>query len=260
MNSIVTMGRGGTGKTSFVALLTRFLIEHNETPLLLIDADPDQNLAEMVGIDLHRMGIQTISEILYNVAADGGTLTGIPPYNRIEGAIWQTGLYEGDFFDLLAIGTKWREGCYCLPNNVLKKLIPEMANRYQHTLIDSPAGLEHLNRRITSQVDTIFDVLDYSKKSFEHVKRAYRILDELNISYTNFYLIGGHEVPDSFSKIAQQETGVKFVGTIAYDDVLRKYVAHGRSLLDLPSASPAYVSIQKILNRLRVHIADSAPS
>jgi CO dehydrogenase maturation factor len=250
------MGRGGTGKTSFVALLAKYLIERGETPLLLIDADPDQNLAEMVDVNLRGIGLQTISEVLYTVAADGGTLTGIPPIDRIEGAIWETGLYEGPFFDLMAIGTKWREGCYCLPNNVLKKLIPEMVNRYQHTLIDSPAGLEHLNRRITSQVETIFDILDYSKKAFEHVKRVHRIIDELHISYTNFYLVGGHDVPDSFSKMAQQETGVQLIGTISFDDMLREYVAQGRSLLDLPLSSPAYVSIQKIMTHLAERVCD----
>jgi CO dehydrogenase nickel-insertion accessory protein CooC1 len=107
-----------------------------------------------------------------------------------------------------------------------------------------------LNRRIASQVDTIFEILDYSKKAFEHVKRAHRIIDELRISYSNFYLVGGHDVPDSFLKIAQQETGVQFIGTISYDDMLREYVAQGRSLLDLPFSSPAYVSIQEILTPL----------
>lgn len=250
MARIVTMGRGGTGKTSFVALLTKYFIDNGETPILLIDADPDQNLAEMVGIDLHTIGLQTISEILYDVAAEGGTLTGVPPSDRIEGKIWEGGLYEGHSFDLMAIGTKWREGCYCMPNNVLKKLIPQMTQQYQHTLIDSPAGLEHLNRRITSEIDTVFDILDSSRKSFEHVKRAHRILTELQITYDNFYLIGGREFPDNLSQLVQQETGLRFLGVIASDEALRKYVMQGQSLLNLPSTSPAYLSVREILMRV----------
>lgn len=249
MNRIVTMGRGGTGKTSFVALLTKYFIERDDTPLLLIDADPDQNLAEMVGIDLHNMGLQTISEILYNVSAEGGTLTGVPPYDRLEGKIWEGGLYEGPSFDLMALGTKWREGCYCMPNNVLKKLIPQMTKQYQHTLIDSPAGLEHLNRRITSEVDHVFDILDSSKKSLDHVKRVHRIMKELHIIYDTFSLIGGREFPHHLSQTAEQETGLRFLGSIAYDEALREYVMQGRSLLNLPSDSPAYVSVRQILIR-----------
>lgn len=134
------MGRGGTGKTSFVALVAKYFIEASNTPLLLIDADPDQNLAEMMGIDMKRAGIQTISGILFDMLECGGTVTGISPQNRIEGGIWKHGLYEGTFFDLMAIGTKWFEGCYCMSNNALKKLIPQMTAHYQHTLIDSPAG------------------------------------------------------------------------------------------------------------------------
>ena len=118
MNSIVSMGRGGTGKTSFIALLTKYFIELKETPLLLIDADPDQNLAEMVGVDLDK----TISEALYEFLNEGGSLTGTSPLERIEPEILES-LYEGESFDLLAIGTKWKEGCYCLPNDLLKKIL-----------------------------------------------------------------------------------------------------------------------------------------
>ena len=73
------MGRGGTGKTSFVALMARYLIENGATPLLLVDADPDQNLAEMVGVDLESAGRKTIAELLSETfITTGGTMIGIP--------------------------------------------------------------------------------------------------------------------------------------------------------------------------------------
>ncbi|HDO42291.1 MAG TPA: cobalamin biosynthesis protein, partial [Candidatus Bathyarchaeota archaeon] len=103
MRFIVSMGRGGTGKTSFVALITKYLIEINETPILLIDADPDQNLAEMVGIDLEKEGKKTVSELIIETFIEGrGTTVGIPPSERIESKIWEKGLYEGEYFDLIA--------------------------------------------------------------------------------------------------------------------------------------------------------------
>lgn len=247
MKRIVSMGRGGTGKTSFIALITKYFIEIGDSPLLLIDADPDQNLAEMVGIDLNEAGKKTISEILYDILDEGGTIVGITPQDRIEGKIWEEGLYEGDSFDLMAIGTKWREGCYCLANDVLKKLVPKIAKNYKHTLIDSPAGLEHINRRITPEFDDIFNVLDYSKKSFEHVKRAQRIMKEIRIRYDNFYLVGGHEFPDNLAERAEKETELKILGKIAYDELLKSYVMEGKSLIKLPPTSPAYVSIKKII-------------
>jgi len=124
MKKIVTMGRGGSGKTSFVALMTKYLIEIGEEPLLLVDVDPDQNLGEMVGVDLREEGKETISELLIETfLEEGGTTVGIPPSERIESKIWASGLYEGNFFDLIAVGTKFLEGCYCLPDAALKRAL-----------------------------------------------------------------------------------------------------------------------------------------
>ena len=244
---IVSMGRGGTGKTSFVALMTKVFVESGETPLLLVDADPDQNLNEIVGVDLTR--VDTISELYCDLKEEGGTLTGITPRERMEGKIWEKGLYEGISFDMLPLGTKWTEGCYCMPNAALKAVIPSLVENYKYTLIDSPAGLEHLNRKITSKVNDIFDVLDPSKKAFQHVKRAHRIIKELDIDFENFYLIGGREFPENLGERAEEETGLQYLGKIAYDEAVREYILKGESLLNLPSDSTAYISVRKIMEK-----------
>ncbi len=247
MKVIISMGRGGTGKTSFVALMAKYFIEAGVKPLLLIDADPDQNLNEMVGADLSH--IKTISELYYELMEEGGTLTGISPRERMEAKIWEKSLYEADSFDLLTLGTKWTEGCYCVPNAALKLVIPSLAKNYRYTLIDSPAGLEHLNRKIISQVDDIFDVLDPSKKAFQHVNRAYKIIEALDIGFKNFYLVGGREFPEELGGKAEEKTGLKYLGKIAYDEAVREYVLGGDSLLNLPSNSPAYVSVKNIMEK-----------
>ena len=244
---IASMGRGGTGKTSFVALVAKYFIEADEKPLLLIDADPDQSLDEMVGANLK--DTETISDLYYELMSEGGTLAGTTPKERMEGKIWEKGLYEGELFDLLSLGTKWTEGCYCMPNAALKAVIPSLVENYKYALIDSPAGLEHLNRKVTSRVDDIFNVLDSSKKALQHVKRAHRIIEELDIEYEHFYLIGGREFPENLDKRAERETGLKYLGKIAYDDAVREYVLKGESLLNLPSYSPAYVSVKKIIEK-----------
>lgn len=136
-----------------------------------------------------------------------------------------------------------------MPNAALKAVISSLVKNYKYTLIDSPAGLEHLNRKITSKVDDIFDVLDQSKKAFQHVKRAHRIIEELDIDYEHFYLIGGREFPEKLEKRAKEETGLKYLGNIPYDDSVREYVMNGESLLNLPSDSPAYVSVKKIMEK-----------
>ncbi|MEM3640396.1 MAG: AAA family ATPase [Candidatus Bathyarchaeia archaeon] len=250
MKTLVTMGRGGTGKTSFVALMTKYFIDINESPLLLVDADPDQNLGEMVGVDLRKEGKKTISELLVETfLEEGGTTVGVPPTERIESKIWMHGIYEGDYFDFISLGTKWVEGCYCLPNAALKGALETLTKNYKYILIDSPAGLEHLNRRITSKVDDIFDIIDPSKKSFDHVERAYRIVKEVKIEFKNFYIIGGFRFPESLESRVRKNIGFEFLGKIAYDEKVEEYVLAGKSLLDLPTDTPAYVSIKKIMER-----------
>ena len=245
---IVTIGRGGTGKSSFVTLMTKYFIETGQVPLLLVDADPDQNLAEMVGIDLREAGKNTISELLVTTfIQQGGTTVGIPPSERIENKIWSSGLYESSIFDFLAVGTKWIEGCYCMPDAALKGALQSLTKNYKYVLIDSPAGLEHLNRRIASKVTDIIDILDHSKKSFDNVKRAHRIAKEVGIQFDNFYLVGGYRFPEELGTKAENTLKFKYLGKIAADEQLDDYVLAGKSLLDLPTDNAAYASVKKIM-------------
>ena len=228
MKMIVSMGRGGSGKTSFVALMTKYLIENNVTPLLLVDVDPDQNLEEAVGVSLEEEGKKTISELLSETFIEGGgTTVGVPPSERIEWKILEEGLYEGEDFDLMAIGPKWIEGCYCLPDAALKTALERLTKNYKYILIDSPAGLEHLNRKITSQVDDLFDIIDPSKKSFEHIKRAYRIIKEVGIGFKNFYIVKGYRFPEALKLEDREETDLKYIGKISYDKDVEDYIFSG---------------------------------
>lgn len=250
MKKLVIMGRGGTGKTSFVALMTKYFIEVEDTPMLLVDVDPDQNLSEMVGIDLEEVGKKTISELLVETFIEGsGTTVGVPPTERIESKIWAKSMYEGEYFDFIAVGTKWIEGCYCLPDAALKGALESLTKNYRYVLIDSPAGLEHLNRRISSRIDDVFDVIDPSKKSFDHVKRAHRIAKEVKIDFKNFYLIGGFRFPAHLESQAKKVTQLEYLGKIAFDEKVEECVLAGKSLLDMSSDSPAYISVKKIMEK-----------
>ena len=250
MRTLVTMGRGGTGKTSFVALMARYFIRKKESPLLLVDLDPDQNLAEMVGIDLENEGVKTISELVTDTfLKKGGTMTGIAPSERIETAVLERGLYEGKAFDLIAVGTKWIEGCYCMPDAALRDALELISKNYRYVLIDSPAGLEHLNRKVTAHVSDIFDVMGASNKSFEHVKRAYRIVTEIGIEFSHFYVVGGCLFPEELSPSAEEKTGRPYLGKIAYDPLVQEAVMAGRSILDLPEDSPAVRSVRQLMER-----------
>jgi CO dehydrogenase maturation factor len=251
MKTLVTIGRGGTGKSSFTSLMAKCFIEAGISPILLVDADPDQNLAEMLGVDLKDEGKSTIADLIVSTFIEkGGTTVGVPPTQRIESRIWEKGLYEGKNFDFMAVGTKWVEGCYCMPNSALKNALGSLTKNYKYVLVDSPAGLENLNRRITSEVNDIFDILDHSKKSQDHVRRAYKIAKEVDMKFENFYIVGGYRFPEELGKQAETDLKFKYLGKINADDQLDEYVLDGKNLLELPNDNKAYLSVKRILKNL----------
>ncbi len=243
---LVATGRGGTGKTTFTALTSRFL----SPPIFLIDLDPDQSLPEMLGINLKHEGVKTVSESLFDTIAGrkdgtGGTMS---VQDRIEFLLNAQSLYEGDNFDLFVLGTKLTEGCYCAPDAIISGVIPKIIHSYEYVVIDSPAGLEHLNREIVSDIDELFVILDPSSKSLKHIERIKDITSSIGIKYDHFYLIGNYK----FSETAQKKLealGETYLGNIEYDADLAQYNLSGRSLLDLPEDSPAYRSVKEILTK-----------
>jgi CO dehydrogenase maturation factor len=251
MKTLVTIGRGGTGKSSFSALMAKCFIEDGQSPLLLVDADPDQNLGEMIGVDLKESGKFTMAELIVDTFIEkGGTTVGVSPTERIESRIWANGLYESDSFDFMSVGTKWVEGCYCMPNSALKAALEHLTKNYKYVIIDSPAGLEHLNRRIASKVNDIFEMLDHSKKSIDHAKRAYHIAKEVDMQFDNFFLVGGYRFPDELGAQAEAELKFKYVGKILADEELDDYVLNGKSLLELPSDNAAFASVKAIMKKM----------
>jgi CO dehydrogenase maturation factor len=136
-----------------------------------------------------------------------------------------------------------------MPDAALKDALESLSRNYRYALIDSPAGLEHLNRKITAHVSDIFDVMGPSNKSFEHVKRAYRIATEIGIEFTRFYVVGGCLFPEGLKLSSEEKTGQPYLGKIDYDPMVQEAVMAGRSLLDLPEDSPVVRSIRQLMER-----------
>jgi CO dehydrogenase maturation factor len=230
--------------------MARYLMESGQGPLLLADLDPDMNLAEMMGVDLEQAGVKTVSELMADTfIGRGGTTIGIPPRERMEQSLLEKGLYEGTGFDLMVVGIKWLEGCYCMPDAALKSALEILIGNYRHVLIDSPAGLEHLNRKVTSSIDDLFDIIGPSSKSFAHVDRAIRIIREVQIRVGRVHLVASYLFPDNMIQEAETRGGRKILGRITNDTLLAEYVLTGRSLMDLPETSPAFESVRILMRR-----------
>jgi CO dehydrogenase maturation factor len=253
---LMVTGRGGTGKSSFTALASRYL----KPPLLLCDIDPDQSLGAMLGIDLEATHIKTeigrevpiksLSDLTSDIEDEdalmelgGGDLTVKLPL-LLQ---WYT-QYRSEQFDLISLGPKWTEGDYRSANYLFEFIVPNIGKDYAHIVIDSPAGLEHLNRRVVGSVHDLFVVVDPSAKSLKHIERVKKITETVGIKYEHLYVVGNHEFDEEAVR-AFSNTGEVFLGTMVFDPRVRQYNLKGRSLWELPMESPACISVREILGR-----------
>ena len=243
---IVSTGRGGAGKSTFVALISRYL----KPPTLLIDLDPDLSLADMLGFDFHKEGKRTVCEALYDVVGKrkSNVSPSITTHELMESLLWSDCLYEGKKFDLITLGTKLTEGCLCAPDEMLRKTIPKLARNYTNMVVDSPAGVEHLNRNIVSDINDLFVLCDPSDKSLKHIPRIKEIIKQVGIRYSHFYLVANYECDEEAEKYLQN-TGEIYLGKIDYDARLEQYNLEGKSLLELPEDSAASLSVKGILTK-----------
>ena len=244
---IVSTGRGGTGKSTFVALFTKYINSHS---ILLIDLDPDESLADMLGVDLEKEGKKTVSEVLYDIIEENKRI-GRTAYKSLPGLLEhmiQNGdcLYKDRKFDLISLGKKLSVGCYCEADETIKGAIPELVKNYNEIVIDSPAGLEHLNRKITPDIDDLFVILDPSEKSTKHIERIKYVVKGVKISYKHFYLVGNYRFTEETEEYLRN-TGETYLGKIDYDTNVKAYNLNRKSLLELPQNSPASLSVRKIL-------------
>jgi CO dehydrogenase maturation factor len=253
---IMVTGRGGTGKSTFAALASRYL----QPPLLLCDIDPDQSLAAMLGIDLEAthikteigrdVPIKTVSDLTSDIEDEdallelgGGDLT-----VKLPLLLQWYAQYRSERFDLISLGPKWTEGDYRSANYLFEFIVPNVGKNYAHIVIDSPAGLEHLNRRVVAGVNDLFVVVDPSAKSLKHVERVKTITAHVGIKYEHLYVVGNHEF-DAEAERLFTGAGDTFLGKMAFDPAVREYNLKGKSLWELPQDSPACVSARAIMER-----------
>ena len=241
---IVATGRGGAGKSSFAVLVSRYLTP----PTLLVELDPDLGLADMLGFDLGGEGKRTVCEAVYDVVdrRKKNISPAITIQDQMESLLWSDCLYEGRKIDLIALGTKLTEGCLCAPDEILRRAIPKLAKNYTNLVVDSPAGVEHLNRDIVSEIDDLFVLCDPSDKSLKHIGRVKEIIKQVGIRCSHFYLVANHDCTEEAEEYLQN-TGEIYLGKIDYDPRLEQYNLEGKSLLELPEDSAACLSVRRVL-------------
>jgi len=258
--TIALAGKGGVGKTTIAGLVVKYLVNLGEGAVLAIDADPSSNLNMVVGLELdwtvgdirEDLLAQVQSSLTAGGAAMGTLPGGVSKRDYLDYQI-RSSLAEGDRFDLIAMGRSEGPGCYCAVNHNLREVIDAISKNYRYIVIDNEAGMEHLSRRTTRDVQHLLIVSDPTLRGIVAAERIASFRNELDIHIENAYLIlnrvnGDAPPPALMDRIKQMD--IPLLGIIPASDELAELELSGAPLIDLADSSPIYQSIKQMMEKI----------
>ena len=253
---IAFTGKGGVGKTTSLVLLLKYIIETKKVQdILVIDSDPDANIADVIGEEVKFCDtLGGKMKILKDKIQSFKLSPTIPKQDIIESDVFSC-LIEMDAFDLLEMGRQEGEGCYCFINDVLKKVIDRLAKNYDMTLLDSPAGLEHFARKTSQDVTDLVIVTDPSKMGIHTMKRILEITDELKLKFEKVWILGSR-FPEDLKEVLEGEveklsrSNVKLLGFIDNDAEISKVNLMEGNLLDLSTENASYIQAKENFSKI----------
>ncbi len=246
--SIAVAGKGGSGKTSLASLVIRYLMKKGMGPILAVDADPNANLGESLGLDIK----QTIGSI---IASFNDEKINIPPGMTKEAYLdfkLNETIVETKGLDLITMGRGEGPDCYCYPNVILRKFADTLSTNYPYMVMDNEAGMEHLSRRTTQDVDELLLVSDHTVKGVRTIARIIELVDELELVVKRQSVII-NQVPDGLDPMVSEELkrlGIEPAATIPIDKELVDYDIKMKPLLELPDSSRAVKAIGDLMTNL----------
>ena len=246
--SIAVAGKGGTGKTSVTSLVIRYLLKNGLGTVLAVDADPNSNLAENLGLEVR----QTVGRVLNEFQGEKLRIpAGMTKEAYLEYQL-NVAITEGKGLDLITMGRGEGPECYCYPNVVIRKLIDEWSKNYSFVVMDNEAGLEHLSRRTTQNVDELLMISDHSVKGLRAVARIRELVAELKLTVKRESVII-NQVPGEIDLLLTEEMeklGIVPAAIIPVDEDLKRYDLEQKPLYDLPDTSPAVTAVSELMERL----------
>jgi len=293
--TIALAGKGGTGKTTVAALLIRYLTEERDGAILAIDADPASNLDLVLGVEVEQT-VGGIREEMMELVQSSGALAGSMPGGMSKQKYLdyqiQMALEEGDRVDLLAMGRPEGQGCYCAANQMLRVILDRIEKQYDYVVIDNEAGMEHLSRRTTRDVDILLLVTDPTQRGLIAAQHMRDMVPELEIGVGHTYLVvnrlrdmgtGGKELGTGSEKHGAEtdrsrpsahrhrphpgestgelptplaeavaRSGLELVGTVPEDLAMAEFEFTGRPLVELPAETAVYQAVRGIACKILV--------
>lgn len=257
--TIALAGKGGVGKTTIAALVIKYLISNGSGPILAIDADPSSNLNMVLGLELE-WTVGDIREDLLNQvqsslatggAAMGSLPGGVTKRDYLDYQI-RSSLSEGESFDLIAMGRSEGPGCYCAVNHNLREVVDGISKNYRYVVIDNEAGMEHLSRRTTRDVQHLLIISDPTLRGIIAAERIASFRDELDINIEKAYLILNRVVDGIPAPIQELITNldIPLLGSIPTSTQLTELEFSGEPLVHLDSDSRPYRCVAEMMKKI----------
>ncbi|MDT8357843.1 MAG: AAA family ATPase [Methanomicrobiaceae archaeon] len=241
--TIVVSGKGGTGKTTISALLVAALVEAGETPVLAVDADPNANLHEALGLSVEESLGSMREEAFTRSIPAGMNRTGYIKYR------FRKVLLESVGFDLLVMGRPEGSGCYCFPNSLLSECIAQLKEDYRYVIVDSEAGLEHLSRGTIRAPDILLIVSDPGARGIRTAQRIHALAQSVGLAGLPAYLVINRKQIHGPIAIEPGE-GLPVLAILPEDEAISHADLSAAPLVSVPASSPARAEIRILARKL----------
>ena len=250
-HTIAVAGKGGVGKTTTCGMLIDYLCAKGQGPVLVVDADANANLNEVLGVEA-QTSLGEIREEMAQAEMKGSIPAGMTKADYAEFK-FNSAIIEEDDFDMLIMGRTQGKGCYCYVNGVLKTQVDKYAKNYSYIVMDNEAGLEHVARGTLPHVDTMLLISDCSRRGVQAVARVAEMIKEMELQPTQMGLIinrapGG--VLDDGIRTEIEKHGLKLFGVLPQDDAVYRCDCNGEPSAKLPENDPMKVALKGIMQSI----------
>jgi CO dehydrogenase maturation factor len=246
---VAVAGKGGVGKSTLSALLIKAIAERTRTVVMAVDADPNSNLGDKLGMNVEH----TIGELREDLLRKADELSAGLSKHELVRYQMEMAKVEGSNFDLLTMGRPEGRGCYCYINNILRTFIDEAMDSYDYVVIDNEAGMEHLSRRTTKRMDVLLVVSDATRLGIETGKRILALARGMEIDVGRSMLVV-NRVQGKVGEAVQHDIDNAGFGSVFYlpfDRKVEELAVAGSPVVQLDALSPFYRAVIELGSTLK---------
>jgi len=243
--SVALAGKGGTGKTTMAGLLIKYLVEKGKKPVLAVDADANANLNEVLGVEVTGTLGDAREQMRKNV--DAGMTKDVFMEMKLQQAV-----VESEGYDLIVMGRPEGTGCYCAANTLLTQCLEKLIGNYPYIVMDNEAGMEHISRLTTNNIDLLIAVSDASRRGIQAASRIIHLSEELCLNIGQKVLVvnqageGRRESLDA----AASDFGLEIAGIVPENSGIREFDLHGKPTIALESENEAVKAANEIFDQI----------